>query len=187
MADKTEPLDAYATAKPNEPTWTVQGGDPLGAPLLRIWALFARIQAGIIPEQGTEYAYEQILRAANNNPPENEFEEKELLVRATQTEQVSWNMDAYRSGHTDARPETTSENSLDITARLELHDARVHIAQRVNNMVAELTEGRNVLLKLGGFFCGEHDPLDDDWLSIIAGLKQLNDLVEPRRLFKKSK
>ena len=24
-------LDAYVTAKPDEPTWTVQGGDPLGA------------------------------------------------------------------------------------------------------------------------------------------------------------
>src|SRR3982750_1163012 len=98
MADEIAPLDAYVTAKPNEPTWTVQGGDPLGGPLLRIWAVFARIQAGVIPEQGTEFVYEQILKAANNNPPENERERDELLIRATKTEEVSWSMDTYRSG-----------------------------------------------------------------------------------------
>jgi hypothetical protein len=185
MADKIAPLDAYITAKPNEPIWTVQGGDPLGGALLRIWALFARIQADVIPPQGVNYCFEQILTAANKHPPENEHERKELLIRATQTEYISWDMDAYRSGYTDARPETPSENSLDVSARIDLHDARVRLAREISNMVGVLMEGREDLLKRGGFFCGEHDPLDADWLSLIVGLKGLNDLVDPRRLFRK--
>jgi hypothetical protein len=45
-AEVVAPLDAYATAKPDEPTFTLQGGDPLAGPLVRTWAFLARRRAG---------------------------------------------------------------------------------------------------------------------------------------------
>ena len=181
------PLDAYSTAAPNEPTWTVQGGDPLGAPLLRIWAHFARIQAGAIPANGIEGILEHILKAAQSNRPDVEREAQGLLIRASATEDISWDMDAYRAGAVVAeQPKIPAENSPAELERIDLHDRRVRLTQSINNIIAELTEGRQDLLQRGGFFCGEHDPLDEQWLSVILALKQISAAVEPRRLMKQS-
>lgn len=193
------PLDAYETAKPDEPTWTVQGGDPLGAPLLRVWAIFARIQAGVIPDQGTEAVYAQLLKAANNNPPENDREKHGLLLRATQTEEVSWSMDDYRAGRTAAEgSKSPAENSLDEKARLDLHDFRVRSAQKLNDMVYELTamldyfraaefqtgDANAMLMPTGNV---KLHALDKQGLLLFLReeLKRTCELVEPRRLFKK--
>ena len=177
------PLDAYVTAKPDEPTWSVQGGDPLGGPLLRIWAAFARIQAGVIKPGVVDGIFAELLNAANKNPPENDRERTGLLIRATQTEEVSWTMDEYRAGRTgaDIDPNVPLENSLDEKARLDLHDRRVHAAQTVNNMVAELNDISQAMTQ---FDFG--DPLDHILLrETVENLKTLSGWLEPRRLFQR--
>lgn len=173
------PLDAYATAKPDEPIWTVQGGDPLGGPLLRIWAVFARIRAGVIKGGETNVIFEQILKAANKNPPENEREKDDLLVRATLTEQISWDMDAYRKGnHHVEQEEEVAPIALD---RIDLHDLKVRAAQKLSSFRGELNEIREALQKAG---YTEQEPLSD-LKTAIYNLGLLKDMIEPRRLFRK--
>lgn len=173
------PLDAYATAKPDEPTWTVQGGDPLGGPLLRIWAAFARLRAGVITPGAVNTVFEEVRTAANNRPPENERERDSLLIRASQTEDVSWDMDAYLKGHTHELVEETDDNTPEELERIDLHDYRVRSAQKLNNMVAELTE---ILHELG-----RRDPVTDygPITGCVADIKDIAERVEPRRIFKK--
>lgn len=141
MTDQSEivaPLDAYATAKPDEPTWTVQGGDPLGAPLLRLWSQLARIMCGQISP--TSFDPNEAVNAALETELPNVAEQDELLKRATLTEEISWDMDAYRKGQaTDAEPETSGEK-LSVDERLDLYDLRNFAASRLNNAVGELTE-----------------------------------------------
>ena len=50
--DEPGPLDGLLTAKPGEPIFTLQGGDPLAAPLVREWARQARERAhsGEVPD-----------------------------------------------------------------------------------------------------------------------------------------
>lgn len=196
------PLDAYATAKPDEPTWTVQGGDPLGGPLLLVWAHFARIQAGVVQQGIADNIFYKLLYAANNNPPENDREREALLIRATQTEEVSWDMDAYRAGHTAAEGlKTPAENSLDEKTRLDLHDFRVRSAQKINGMVYDLMEMAEYFSK-AEFQTGDANamllPIDPKWahlhslekqgllLFLLTELKRASQLIEPRRLFKRS-
>lgn len=146
-ATKTNPspLDAFDTAKPDEPIWTVQGGDPLGAPLLRIWALFARIQAGRIPEQEVNYVFEQIRGAASNNPPKNTKAGNELLIRATETEQISWSMDEYRKGQVSE--EQVQVKRIDDFERMDIFDVRRKTAERISAFFSELNDLREELLK----------------------------------------
>lgn len=141
MSTKTEPspLDAFDTAKPNEPIWTVQGGDPLGGPLLRVWAIFARIQAKAIPKQGLEYVFEQLLSAANKSAPRNKKDRKALLVRATETELISWSMDEYLKGHAIEEEEVPVQH-FDEFERLDIHDLRRRTAQLISNFFSELSD-----------------------------------------------
>lgn len=145
MTEQSEivaPLDAYATAKPDEPTFTLQGGDPFAAPLVSLWAQLARIAA--IPEgsqrQADEAVFTGIQAARTLRKTVSESEREELLKRATLAEEVSWNMDAYRKRQaTDAEPETSGEK-LSVDERLDLYDLRNFAAGRLNNAVSELAE-----------------------------------------------
>jgi hypothetical protein len=93
------PLDAYATAKPDEPVFTLQGGDPLAAPLVRLWAQLARLRTGLgkglWPPSFTD-AENAVL---NHDVSHDEKESANLLLRATAAEEVSWAMDAYVNGN----------------------------------------------------------------------------------------
>jgi hypothetical protein len=175
------PLDAYVTAKPDEPTWTAQGGDPLAAPLLRVWAHFARIMAGCIPPRGLENIFEQLVKAAQHNLPDTEREREALQLRATQTEFISFDMDSYRAGRTAAEdPNTPAENTLDDKARLDLHDLRVRYSQKISGMVADLAEIENELLK--------HEfkeAASIHFTHLMKDLEWIKNVIEPRRLFKR--
>ena len=169
MADELPPapLSAYPTLKPGEPDFTLQGGNPRAIGLIVAWITEARADALAMPEG----------RDRDN-----------LLVRATAAEEVLWQFQEYqkRGAVVDANegqnPHT--ENSLDEKARLDLHDLRVRYAQKLSGMFSELTEMRETLLARGGFFVGEHDPLDHAWLGAIFQLKEMSRLVEPRRVMK---
>jgi hypothetical protein len=175
------PLDAHQTLKPDEPGWTVQGGDPLGGPLLRIWAVFARLQAGMITPGAVDGCFAEIRKAANNHLPENEREAKGLLIRATATEEVSWDMDAYRKGNHHVVEEQPAADATPLELeRIDLHDLRVRVAQRLSGFRSETHELREALAERG---------YDDDLIlglmdAIMHSLKFAYDAIEPRRMMK---
>ena len=172
------PLDAYATAKPDEPTFTLQGGDPLAAPLVRIWAQAARVRAGALKSDTINYTLS--LDGIGESIEHDEKERDNLLVRATAAEEVSWSMDEYRKhGHATDKPTEAKDTHLDELQRIDLHDLRVRIASRLSNFRCELVEMRQALIK-----AGFTDYLGD-FLNAENHLNAANEVVEPRRLFKK--
>lgn len=178
-ATKTNPaaLDAFETAKSDEPIWTVQGGDPLGAPLLRIWAVFARIRAGIIPDQGTEIVYAELLKAAQNNRPEHQNEIDGLLIRATETEQVSWSMDNYIKGLTAEEVEELKQ-AIEFN-RLDLYDLRRKCASFISAFFSEFNDYRLELIKRE--YLAEGDFIDHQMQRAIADLRYILSTIEIRR------
>jgi len=190
VSDPVAPLDAYVTAEPDEPTFTLQGGDPLAPPLVRLWAYMARLRAGVLTPAGFTQDWVEGIKevAASHSVEHNEREQSNLLIRATAAEEVSWSMDEYQHQIPESdKPSKADETHLEEKAKLDLHDARVRYAQSISNMFSTLTDMRENLLQRGGFFCGEHDPIDEDWLAAIHLLKSLNKAVEPRRLMKEKR
>jgi hypothetical protein len=175
------PLDAYVTAKPDEPTFTLQGGDPLAAPLVRIWAFLARRRAGIARFDKETFG-EMIEAAIGNTVVDDDREHNNLLVRATAAEEVSWAMDAYRKGnHSTDRPTEAADTHLTELQRIDLHDLKVRVAQKLSNFRCELLELHEALQKAG---YTELEPLSD--LKTAAyNLNLLNEMIEPRRIFHK--
>lgn len=169
------PLDAFESAKPDEPIWTVQGGDPLGGPLLRIWAIFARIQAGPTIPNVVNFVFEEILKAANKNIPREDKEKEELLIRATETEQISWTMDEYRQGISSG--EYIPRKSFDVNERLDIHDIRRRCASFISASFSELNDYREALLNHGWL----ETKLDHEMKEIILDLRLLHDKIEIRR------
>lgn len=183
------PLDAFETAKPDEPIWTVQGGDPLGPPLLRLWSTAARIRAGAItPACLDEAALKGLVNAATSHLLTDERESQNLLVRATATEEISWSMDAYAKGQLRADVPTEADDThIDEMARIDLHDARLYAAGRISNFFSELND---ILIDLvpqwmaaGGV--DEAEPLIPELRDVIDRLRAIGNVVEPRRNFKK--
>jgi hypothetical protein len=181
------PLDAYTTAKPDEPTFTLQGGDPLAAPLVRAWAFLARRRAGVVRFEQGSFA-ELIEAPIGNSVADDEREKDNLLVRATAAEQVSWTMDAYRKGdHATDRPTEAADTHLTELQRIDLHDLRVRVAQKLSNFRCEIEEMHEALTKAG------YVDVDDGVGNMIAmsdlktaayNLKLLNEMIEPRRMMK---
>lgn len=171
------PLDAFESAKPDEPIWTVQGGDPLGPPLLRIWAIFARIQAGVIPEQGTEIVYAELLKAAQVHRSNDDDERDGLLVRATQTEQISWAMDDYRKGRTSEEVEEFKiANEFN---RLDLYDLRRRCASFMSGFFSEMNDYRLELMARE--YLAKDDYIDKRMLRALEDLRYIHSTIEIRR------
>lgn len=177
-ADEVAPLDAYVTAKPAEPTFTLQGGDPLAAPLVETWADFARMQAGVLSSEAATAAFMRLCVAAKNNKPDNDRDTEALLIRATAAEEVSWNMQAYFKGQNFA--ETVHDTGPDEKARIDLHDYRVHAASRLRNAEGELVEIRGNLKALGF----ENEPVYRVLEEAFSLLRSVADDIEPRRMMK---
>jgi hypothetical protein len=96
--DKPGDYDAIETAKPGEPLFPIQGGDPLGPPCVQFWADEARSlarrimsgeEAGFQPGDGDEVYHPSEM---------DKRQAKKLLEKATQAEQVKWAMEAYQRG-----------------------------------------------------------------------------------------
>lgn len=171
------PLDAYETAKDGEPIWVAQGGHPLSAPLLRVWSIFARIMAGVIPDQGTEIVYAEMLRAAQMNRPDTNAEREGLLIRATQTEEISWAMDDYRNGlAVEEREEIIIAVEFD---RLDLFDLRRRCATFMSMFWSEMNEYRLELIRRE--YMVEGDYIDHQIRRVIDDLKYIHSTIEIRR------
>jgi hypothetical protein len=177
------PLDAYATAKPDEPVWTAQGGDPLAPPLLRLWALMARVRAGE-PFAGSLVQWAEGVKevAEHHSVADDEREAANLLVRATATEEISWAMDEYARGHHSVdQPTEAQDTHLSELQRIDLHELKIKVAQKLSAYHSEMSELRTAL-KAAGF----EDIGVLTAMGVVTGdLRVLSDRIEPRRLFHK--
>lgn len=149
--DVPGPFDGFATAKPGEPIFTLQGGDPLAPPLVHSWAMSARDRA--IAEF-----------------PEDHPKRDALFLRAAEAEKVAWQMEEYLAGD-EAKPPrevpvtysgvTPTEAALDA---IERNRVLMHANSRLNNAVYEANEQVDALKALG---------LDDAAHDIIAACNVL--------------
>ena len=171
-ATKTNPapLDAYETAKPDEPIFTLQGGDPLAAPLVRIWAYLARVRCGFT---GDVSMIDAPIYVAKITSVEHDSEEcRNLLIRATQAEQVSWYMDGYRRGEINLTAELASVDDLE---KLDTYDIRRRFVSRLQNSIGEILDFTEELIDRGFLESRKQSE------NAVAMLKALNELVEIRR------
>lgn len=115
--------DAIETAKPGEPLFPIQGGDPFGPPTVLFWADLARTAA-----------------RAEVDPKKAKY----MLRKASDAEQIAWEMQAYQRGEAaQAVKRAQYIETVDID-ELE-HDqavraARIHGAGRLNNIVGQMVE-----------------------------------------------
>lgn len=165
------PLDAYVTAEPDEPIFTLQGGDPLSGPLVILWARLARARCGLGFEPEASLAWmhtvfkdNQVLKSA---------ERDDLLRRATEAEAICWSMTAYRKGQvTQAADDEVQRN---VAARLDLHDYKIYCANRISNAFSELNEMMSELDKLD-----PDNPVIESIHNEIVSLRTLFNEIEPR-------
>ncbi len=116
--------DAIATAKPDEPLFPLQGGDPFAIACIMLWADQAR-RAGLA-ERNATVAHK-------------------LLTKASQAEFVAWAFSDYQAGRgAEAAAEQKRYESEDVTDRnviLARAADRLHNALADAVMVAEKLEG----------------------------------------------
>lgn len=171
--ENPSPLDGYESAKSDEPIFVLQGGDPLAAPLVRIWAYLARVRTGL---RGDASMIEAPIFAAMSTSIEHDPKEcKNLLMRATEAEQVSWHMDGYRRGEVMVTHETSQR--VDELERIELSDMRRRCASLLSNAFSELNDYRLEFTKRN--FLTEEDI--DVFFATIQALRNLHSRVEIRR------
>lgn len=173
------PLDAFETAAPDEPIWTVQGGDPLSSALLSLWAHAARLRTGRISGD-MDWIVPLLTAARNSDVSHDEREIEDLLIRATQTEQIAWRMDEYRKGQIAAEePKAAGEKSLTELERLDIYDIRRRAAAKVSQFFSELADIRDLLRNRR--FTIHEDELDNMLTGAIASLQTIHRHIEIRR------
>lgn len=171
-----KPTDAWLTAAPNEPTWTLQGGDPLAAPLLRFWAQLARVRAGEITKIDLGRMDDACVAAVNSSV-DTAHERKTLLKRATLTEEISWDMDEFRKNPSGATGVKTSAGiSATENARLDTYDAVTRGCATLSQMRSELNEAKNLLLEKQY----EDENILKDFDFIFAEITMLYNRLQPR-------
>lgn len=157
--DAAGTYDAIATAKPDEPLFPLQGGDPFAPPTVLHWV--ALFRAAALQEENPEK------RAA-------------MLVKATAAEHVAWAMQAYQKGHAEeiegqrATYTDHADTSVDRIAIL------VHGCRRLDNALAEISDFAEKLEALGDM------PSSACFLREIAErIRWLSGGLEPRQQMKR--
>lgn len=132
--DRPGSYDAIETAKPGEPLFPIQGGDPFGPPTVLHWASLARA-AGLAEAD--------------------EAKAERLLRKATDAEHVAWIMQAYQDGHAEPENKRATYNDapqieVDESAGHEraVREARIKGVERLNNIVAMATDIAEAIAKL---------------------------------------
>lgn len=156
--DRPGSYDAIASAKPDEPLFPIQGGDPFGPPTVLHWAALARAAA---------------LREENREKAER------LLRKASDAEHVAWAMISYQRGAEELtgnratysdRTETLADEGRKRRETLIRGTARLH------NALAEALEVAAQLAKL------RVHPEDEVRIREAAeALKEAAFNIEPRR------
>jgi hypothetical protein len=165
------PLDAYISAAPDEPTFTLQGGDPLAAPLVVLWARLARARCGLgFEPEATMHWLDKVFR---DTQVFKSNEREDLLRRATEAEMVCWAMTAYMKGH---KAETRESAEIKpVEARLDLHDYKIYCANRISNAFSEMNDMMSQLDMLD-----PDNPVIESIRNEIVSLRTLFNEVEPR-------
>ena len=130
--ERAGPYDGLVTAKPGEPVFVVQGGDPHGPPTVLFWAKRAREEGMAEP---------------------NKKRARRLLRKASSAEETAWAMQAYQRGETAVEGRRASyqdderhEAELD-QARTE-RAARIRGAEILHNMLGGAAEVADTLARL---------------------------------------
>lgn len=129
--DRPGSYDAIATAKPDEPLFPIQGGDPFGPPTVLHWVSLCR-KAGM----------------AATDPKEAE----RLLRKATDAEQVAWAMQAYQRGQAEVAGARVaySDHIPEIDGADERHarETLIRASDRLHAILAEALTVAETLAKL---------------------------------------
>jgi hypothetical protein len=186
--DKIGDYDAIESAKPGEPLFPIQGGDPLGPPTVQFWADSARRMAHDIMD-GKRAGFEPEHERDEYQPTEADKRDAEKLLRkATNAEQVKWEMQAYQRGDVELtgsgratyndQPEFLTEEAED---RATKRRARIKMAERLRYALGEAHGVAEGLAKI--------QELPEQEVAIreaIEALKAAAAEVEPRRGMERS-
>lgn len=139
-----EPYDAHETAKPDEPTFTVQGGDPIGYHTVQYWADAARGLARAILN-GRHVHFEPTEADPEYTPTAQDMAAADSWLRkATSAEAKGWDMRAYLKGQFEApqavRATYSGEAAAEVDPDLDLRRSRIVRSSQLNNAVAIVHE-----------------------------------------------
>jgi hypothetical protein len=154
--------DGLVSAKPGEPLFTVQGGDPFGPPTVLHWVSLARA-AGMAEPNGKKA--------------------RRLLRKATDAEAVAWAMNSYQRGEMSqeqpvGRAPSYSGHTLtdEADAAQRRHQVLANGATKLHSALAEALLVAEALAKLREFPAAEVRIRD-----AVASLKESAFEIEPRR------
>lgn len=162
--DRPGAYDAIETAKPDEPLFALQGGDPFAPASIHKWV-----------EQA---------RAAATLEPDNEKREA-LLRKATNAEAVAWAMVEYQRGElAQARPAPVESAAPVTETALQL----ARLADKLHNALAEANDVAEAL----GPIPQQEGRVSHEWVrhnirNAVALLKAAANDFEPRRHLRKEK
>ncbi len=166
--DKLGAYDAIESAKPGEPLFPVQGGDPFGPLTVLHWASLARA-AGLAETNQT--------KAAN------------LLSKASDAEVVAWVMMAYQRGEPIVAPEGDRARYNDAPVMIDAdadqerktRAAMITASGRLSDIVARGTEIIDTLAALR-----VHPEEEVQLREAIETIRQAAFGIEPRRAGERS-
>lgn len=153
--DRPGDYDAIETAKPGEPLFPLQGGDPLAPATVQFWADYARarsraclVGAKVVPHSTFDLTDE---RPGYEPSGADQREAQRLLRKATQAEEVSWAFTAYQRNEvepTGGRATYNEDSGVDLSAEAQAlvdeRKARITMAGQLNNALSiafEVAEG----------------------------------------------
>jgi acetylornithine deacetylase/succinyl-diaminopimelate desuccinylase-like protein len=157
------PFDGLTRAKPGEPVFPLQGGDPQAAGLVRQWV--------------------QVRRDAAAKMPEGKDRDLELL-RCREADEIAMDMDAYRRGEVEAEARSANEptatsygggGSDDMAAAIRLSQRQLHHARKLDNAVSDTVDAAT--------FCRTIDKLDtaEELEDAAAVIRRVAEDVRPSR------
>lgn len=129
--------DAIETAKPGEPLFPIQGGDPFGPPTVLHWVNLARREG---------------LRLQDSEQEKERKRGERLLEKATAAEQVAWAMQAYQKGHVQELERERQDEDAHSADTLDARHARTTLIRssgRLHNYLSEVRAVAGVLRELG--------------------------------------
>lgn len=168
--DRLGEYDAIETAKPGEPLFPLQGGDPFAPPSINHWAGLARAEGIRLTDEFAEGSKEHARGL-------------KLLEKATDAEQVAWAMLEYQRG--DQAPTGGSATysghvmpELDESSGHEraVRAARIKAAAVLQNLIGEGVDVADALAALDA--CPEEVATLRNAIGLI---RHAAETIEPRR------
>lgn len=160
ISTKEQPgeYDGFETAKPGEPIFGLQGGDPLAPKTVLFWADLARTMARSLADE------KQAAR---------------LFRKANGAEEVAWAMQVYQRGEADVAGERNRYTDSEVDrsdVKRAIRKTLIDCVGRLNNAAAII---KTVEESLGDLAI---DPGRQEELLLIVGrIEALSAALEPRR------